>query len=946
MEEKFVLPNGVRVASPLVVRVAGLPMSAMERLRFEDSSTRVREIAELRERLAAEGDILADELYAVIGGLKSPPARTVPSRPATTAVPSRPAASPVVSAPEGARCTGVAVSDAPPSRDGDPEAGPAREVAGRAVLVGLRRAVHRGRRPSEREWNEHVAAVLPAGMAGRVASWVETLGERERLSARLPRFLAWEAEIKQAALREIVGDPGFQRALSQASPALYGETAKWLADEKSRPRRQSLTRLAKYAARAAAKTSPFSTFTVSGAGTWSPGGPRARFAERGPVLGVLEVNGFLLKRLVTALCADPRVAQAMPLRLNPSATLDEGTVRFLGPAPGEPIVTVPATPAVRECLRILGGGASYTMSGLRDLLDAGDRGEGPVEPFLSTLVDAGLLHHRSPVADLSADPLGELSAWLTANGGDPGTVALVDDVRWRLRHPAAVADVAGHTLRQRELGAALGRFAERAGLPSGHLTRPLDVMRENAVHTGVVAEFSMPVWRPALEDLDVVRRALGALDPALPLRVALGAYCAERFGPGARVRFLLLHEAIGEDLRRDEADQSPVVRELAGLLRMTLAPAPDLGRSHLARLRELGRIRAALHRALLPPADGDGVVRADPAVLASLAATWPEWITAPPSMACYLQVLGDDTTLRLVVNAAHGGFGRGRGRTLHLVRQAGGTPPDHTWDAAPGEPVLAEFGGMFAFSPNVRLPSVPYEIDYPFTESARPAGERIPLSDLEIVHDPATDLARLAARGLGAEVRTLHLGMMADVLLPAAARLLAQAFGVTYYMRPSTPLLASSDAWSVPETVTAHARVEVGRVTIRRARWVAATGQVPVRGKGESDASYLVRIVVWLRAHGIPERCFVRVFDGDPLTGSKVPTTRWILDKSHKPVYVDFANWYLVMAFERTLKGAGPVVVFEEALPGPQDALGPAGADPRVTELIVEISEPAGAGGA
>lgn len=249
---------------------------------------------------------------------------------------------------------------------------------------------------------------------------------------------------------------------------------------------------------------------------------------------------------------------------------------------------------------------------------------------------------------------------------------------------------------------------------------------------------------------------------------------------------------------------------------------------------------------------------------------------------------------------------------------------------------------MFGFSPNVRLPSVPYEIDYPFTVSGRPAEQRIAVGDLAVVHDPGTGLVSLFANGLNSQVKALHLGMMAEALLPPAARLLAQAFGCAYLVYANLPLLTPPQAVSAPDTVLSFARVEVGRVVVRRARWVAPVEQVPARRKGESDAGYLLRMVGWLVAHNIPARCFVRMSAGKVTTD---PAMSHRLSKSRKPVYVDFANWYLVQDFERMLASSGPVVIFEEVLPAPRDALGPDPSQPSVTEFIVEISAPAASHG-
>jgi len=836
----------VEVATPVVVRFAGLPAEALRDLRFAGSFGLAGEIAVARRQLTAAAGVLSDDLFAAIG-------------------------------------------DCPPG-------------TAKGALVGLRRAVFRLRAPGDREWNEQVAGLLPDEVAVRVGDWLAALDDYRRRQAELPERLAREGAAKQQVLRGIVGHPWFRHALAVASPALSGEAAKWLADGTDVPRRASLVRLAKYVARAAAKTSPYSTFMVSGWSGWSADGPGVRLAGGDTAAGVLELSGFLQARLRDALREAPG-ATGLPLRLNPSAVRVGATVRFLGPPPHESIVSVAATSRVLDCLRIAGDGASHPAAELGAAL--GGR-------LVGRLVEAGLLERVLPVADLAADPLGELSTWLTAAGAAE-LGAAVERVGDRLRHPGPVDRIDD----QRELAAAVEDLGERAGLPIRRLAgHQVDLWHENAVHPEPVGELSAAAWQPALADLDVIRRLLAALDPALPLRVALGAFLRERFG-SSPVPFLTLYETVERDLAaRAQAD------EILDRLRPRPGVPGPLRESRLDRLRELARLQDGLREAALPPADPDGIVRADPEVLAKLAESWPDWLVPPASMAAYLQVIPGDDGLRLVVNAAHGGNGRGRSRALHLIRAAGGNPPYPGADSG-----AAEFGGLFGFAPNVRLATTPYEIDYPFVVSARPAGQRLPVRDLTVGPDPVTGLAALFGPG-DRPVSAEHLGMMANFLLPRAARFLTQAFGCGYLIHAHAPLFAESPPQAGEPEVRRSARVEIGRVVVRRQRWVAPTELVPVRNRGEDDAAYLVRIVDWLVAYGIPSRCFVRMNEaGGPR-----------FDKSRKPVYVDFANWYLVQAFERMLTSAGRYVVFDEALPPPEDAPLPMTGPAAVAEFLVEIS--------
>jgi hypothetical protein len=589
--------------------------------------------------------------------------------------------------------------------------------------------------------------------------------------------------------------------------------------------------------------------------------------------------------------------------------------------------------AVRRCLHVLGDGLGRTAAELGVLL--GDPGGGRSADFLAHLADAGLLQRHVPVPDLADDPLGLIADWMDTQGDTEaaGVASAARRVRSGLRAPSPVADVDGHTRRHRALDREIEELLTRVGLPPDTVTdQGKRTVYDNGVLTGTAVALPAASWRGALQDLDAVRRVLAPFDPVLPLRLTLAAYCAERFGAGCRVPFLALHEAIAHDLTAGAAP------DLAAAVR--LRPEETFGESRSPHVRDLAGMRAAVRGALLPPAGADGVVRAAPDALLRLAASWPAWIAAPPSVTWYLQAVEGRQAARLVVNKVHGGHGRNRSRALHLVRRADPAAPlDRTWGATAPGAVTAELGGAFGFSPNVRHPSAPYEIDYPFTVSGRPAAQRLPVRDLEVVHRPGTDTVVLVSRALGSRVTPLHLGMMADALLPPAARLMVQAFGGACMAGPTLRVLTAARTSPEPRGVQVCPRVEVGDVVVRRARWLVAADQVPVRGAGRSDADHLVRLLAWLRASGLPTRSFVRVQDPDP-DGAPRSITQIMSDHSRKPVYLDAANLYLVLAFERMLKGGGSAVVFEEALPAPEDARGPDPDAPATTEFIVEMSDP------
>jgi hypothetical protein len=62
------------------------------------------------------------------------------------------------------------------------------------------------------------------------------------------------------------------------------------------------------------------------------------------------------------------------------------------------------------------------------------------------------------------------------------------------------------------------------------------------------------------------------------------------------------------------------------------------------------------------------------------------------------------------------------------------------------------------------------------------------------------------------------------------------------------------------------------------------------------------------------------------------------MTKARKPLYVDFANWFLCMVFERLLAQPADTVMFREALPQPEDAIASGAGGARVGEVVVELT--------
>ncbi|MEV6226582.1 lantibiotic dehydratase [Saccharopolyspora shandongensis] len=784
--------------------------------------------------------------------------------------------------------------------------------ADKAALVGLRRALHRSRTPAAREWNGRIAERLPEETAAAVRDWLEARSRRQARYLALSSTLAEETDRVHAALREQVAAPEFRRALSVERGALLDELHKWLAEPERLPKRHKLVKLGKYLARAAAKTSPYSSFMVGGFGLLTEGGsPSIRWTAELDACGVLDVGGPFLQQVRAALAAHPAIADSLEVRQNTSLTVLAGQADFLGRSATEPIVSVPAAAARRHSL------AAPTVAEFRASLaaDVREADRAKVGKYVAGLIESGLVEARIPVSEHAPEPFAALADWLDEQHGPEPVVEALRAAQDALRPVRPLSDVDGFIAVQAKAREALRTLAERLDLDE----RLSEELHETVVAPGVLAEWDASALRPALNDLDVVRRFLTVFGRRTATRIALAEYVAERFGAGARLPLLALYRAVQEALTQPE-DLGGAAHDLAVLLGPWSSRERTPGGGwRCSRLQMLDRLRAQASAAVCGEADADGVIRTDPAVLAKQLASWPEWLVVPPSAGCYVQFSRGG---RLVLNTVYRGHGCGLNRTRRLVELAGGPAPETP--AQPSRtPEPAELSGLLGATLNLRGPGVGYEIDYPFTVSERPAAQRLPLNDLSVVHDAETGTVQVHSERLGRSIAPMHLGMSGVFSMPPLAAFLDEVFGADYLHPSKDPLLP----WGSRGREVA--RVAVGRVVVQRASWWFPAEELPRRRPGEPDADYLLRLTAWRRAEALPERCFARYF---PIDASHKPL------QSSKPGYLDFANPYLVAEFERQLPRIRRLACYE-ALPEPDDATGQDPADPHVTELLIELTD-------
>ncbi|MGW1942301.1 lantibiotic dehydratase [Streptomyces goshikiensis] len=898
-----------------MLRVAGLPLSAVEALRATDTGRWAEEVLTAEAALRKGEQRLGDVLHEAVG--------------ATDPAPDGPGA------------------------------------AQRRALLRLRRQIHNGRPPARRDASTETAVEAVAAMdedaAEHLAGWLHRRGLLDKLLAEGPPLLAADLAGNRAALRELLADERLRHGLLLASPVLEKQLDGYASAEGvpgGRARKAERSVLS-YVYRTACKTSPFSTFTGVATGRFTGDGAPGGAARVADVWSShVRLNVVVLARLAELILADPVRRRDLPLRPASGWGHEEDRIRY-----------------VRRSVTAGDDSAAVTFDAVKDRLFFLRR-SGTLDRLLALFAGRPELRHRELTdwlaAEHAADPA-ECEAYVAAllqlgmvrvpcldtevHGGDPlrsfqrSLTSLerpwADRLAALLEAPAAALagyPEAGHAERAgllRELRSGLHRAWEELGAPDAALPQTL-------LYEDVSAGHELPCAPPDWTALRSVERILPAFDLTLAGRVTFEGFFTARYGSGGRCEDLLglvhdFHEDFYDQYLSFTARRRPFDERGEYVAEENWLGLPGIRTLDAARRAFIGRMRRAwsayeaAHGTDGPHgADGTAAdhIRLDEADLAEVAA---ELAPVTPDFAprCHhLQFARDpaDGTPLTVLNRSYGGLAFPFSRFTHVYEEQGGPGPtdargagfcaglrDTARRVTPPGAVFAEVtGGPVTTNLNLHGELTDYEIVCPGESGTLPPERRLHLDDLYAEHVPATGRVVLRSRRLGREVIPVYLGYLVPLALPAIPRTLL-------LLSPSS--MSPLDVWAgVPEgaaldRVTTRPRVVHGDVVLSRRSWTTTAGALPVRGARE--AGHFLDWQRWRRTHGLPEQVFATVSAGPSAAGAK-------------PQYVDFASLLSLAAFETLLRDPAHRVVFREMLPGPDGPHVRSARGAHVAELAVE----------
>ncbi|MFB7575214.1 lantibiotic dehydratase [Streptomyces sp. NPDC056165] len=872
-----------------VLRAAGLPIETVHGLRCPGTRRWSDAVLAEEERLTAAGAALSDLLHALVKSTTGP----------------------------------------------DEEPG---DATVRRGLLNLRRQIFNNRLPAESEAAVRLVTELDGETGRRTAQWLRDRARLEELRATGADLIAGELQESRRALRDVLTDDRLRLGLLLASPALDGRLDAYLRDTSPRPgnRLRKIERSAlTYLYRTACKTSPFSTFTGIGLGTFA-GDPRddgAALRTGEDWVSHVRLNVVALARLTELITADPARRRDLPVVLSPGWGRDADRIRYVRhvmtagddsaavtfDAVRDRLFFLRSSGTLERLLEWLGGHEATVRH--RDLVDwlqsEHDAGRDECERYASALLDLGMVQVPVLRADVhSRDPLRSYQDALRSLGAswaDRLAHLLDGPADCLARYPGA--DVSERrtllsTLRsqlldvQRELGAAEPALPQT--LVYEDVSTGDDLVCGPAVLSGETGRA-----------LRAVEGVLPLFDLTLPQRITLLGFFIARYGRGGRCDDLL---GLVHDFHEDFFDQYVSFTSKRASFDEDGAYVPEENWLGQSEMKALDRARRHFHEGMCAlwrqHGGGNGAeeIELPDGLLSETAAELAQLTSHFIPQSHHLQLSRPPGgRQQVVLNKSYGGLAFPFSRFTHLydgTAPAADTAAPGFSDAlreemaarSPDGAVFAEVtGGPVSSNLNLHGRLTDHQIVCPGETSSVPEEARIHLDDLYVEHDEPSGRLVLRSRRLDREVVPVYLGYLVPIALPEIPRTLL-------LLSPST--MAPFDVWAgVPEGepesgVTRRPRVRHGNVVVSRRGWTADAEVLPARRPGAGEEEDYLEWRRWQRAHGLPDRCFATVSHaGQGPIGAK-------------PVYVDFDSPLSLAAFDALVeRKPGTRVAFREMLP-------------------------------
>ena len=124
-------------------------------------------------------------------------------------------------------------------------------------------------------------------------------------------------------------------------------------------------------------------------------------------------------------------------------------------------------------------------------------------------------------------------------------------------------------------------------------------------------------------------------------------------------------------------------------------------------------------------------------------------------------------------------------------------------------------------------------------------------------------------------------------------------------------------------------RIRYRDLILSRRQWWIPRHLLPSRRAGEGTLPYFERLDAWRRAHGLPQRCFVRRNSANDALGRDISNMK-------KPLFLDFSSPIMTRMIGRVFSTEFGVLSIEEMLPDQNHAYASDGKHRYASELLFE----------
>lgn len=798
------------------------------------------------------------------------------------------------------------------------------DVPQRRLLLTLKRRLYGGKPIASIVESSSAVTGLPSRISGTVADIAAAEAEVDRLAVRYESVYLEESLAIGAVLRRRMAGGDLLGEILLSSGDLW-QAAQWIVgDSPPRPATARQLRqesaLARYMFRSAARTTPFGGFAAVAIVTLPAGEERA--SDASPMLptdplpherwhSTAQIQGNALQHWIGR-GLDSSARMNLPLRVAPLRKVTAGPQTLatfavsglggvVGSAEGAVVAgrsavrTVPLGPFMQRVLAIAGGMSTHDVC---ESLSVSPDESDAWRQLVDSMVETGLLTRDLPRAAVDHAGLVALARRLDQLGAG----RMAGQV---LEMAALIADFpqSGTSRRAGHISTLHRVLGLDPHVVPVYVDKTVRGIRGEAL--GITPQELTDVLRPAL----MLARASLSDEPHRWLRDAF----LERLGPTGVCKDV---PAFLTDLLQDDRLMSRLRRSGAAISWMD----SPLGRA-------------------VTDADGSGV---------SIDASLFEQLVGPPGpcgFAAFVQLAASSVEAmqageyRVVLNGIQSG------RYKYFSRHLGGADPAaqmalravrHRFATAE-DPLPVEIMPVMGLNFQIHPQLTRWALEIPGDSHSAPEAT-IPLSDLVLRLDGATDSLRVSSARLGRDIDPVHLGFLRDLNLSDELLLI----------RALSPRVAEdtvserADIYNMLDRSAAvrglplrrhRPRLEVGRLVLERARWAIPLAEVPLRRSRESPATYFRRLTTWRGENGLPTRGFVRRLMAGVVS-------REAYDPAQ---YLDWNNPLSFAALQRLVPGgrheppADGWLVINELLPLPENALLTVDGRSHVAELLVQF---------